>query len=92
MKLTLAMHDAPTSGASATTRLARVALQSFRIAVLLAIAWIIRQHHVRLRIEGHAPITVTETRQIFPEADEVRPDATERAGMFVHDASGAQLG
>ncbi len=70
----------------------RAALQLYRLAVLVAIAWIIRAHHVRLRIEGHAPITVEEVRAVFPKAAELRPDAGERAGMLVHDDAGAQLG
>ena len=68
------------------------ALQIYRLAVLVAIAWIIRAHHVRTRIEGHAPITVEEVRAIFPKAAELRPDAGERAGMFVHDEAGNELG
>ena len=60
--------------------------------MLVAIAWIIRAHHVRTRIEGHAPITVEEVRAIFPKAAELRPDAGERAGMFVHDEAGNELG
>jgi len=60
--------------------------------MLVVIAWIIREHHVRLRVEGHAPITLEEVRAIFPKAGDLRPDAGERAGMFVYDEAGAQLG
>ncbi len=67
-------------------------LQLYRLAVLVAIAWIIRAHHVRLRIEGHAPIELSEVRAIFHTAAELRPDAGERAGMFVHDADGRHIG
>ena len=70
----------------------RVALQLYRLAVLVAIAWIIRAHHVRLRVEGHAPITPEEVRSVFPKAADLRPDAGERAGMFVHDEAGAPVG
>jgi hypothetical protein len=70
----------------------RAALQIYRLAVLVAIAWIIRAHTVRLRIEGHAPITVEEVRAVFPEAADLQPDAGERAGLFVHDAAGKELG
>jgi hypothetical protein len=70
----------------------RVALQLYRLAVLVAIAWIIRDHHVRLRISGQAPIELSEVRALFPTAEELRPDAGERSGMFVHDAQGQQLG
>jgi hypothetical protein len=70
----------------------RTALQLYRLAVLVTIAWIIRAHQVRLRIEGHAPITVEEVRAVFPQAAELRPDAGERAGLFVHDDAGHPLG
>jgi len=58
----------------------------------VAIAWIVRAHHVRLRIEGLAPISIEEVRAIFPKATELRPDSGERAGMFVWDGEGHQLG
>src|SRR5260221_7915380 len=72
--------------------LRRTLLQLYRLAVLVAVAWIVRAHHVRLRIEGHAPITVEEVRAIFPKAAELRLDSGERAGMFVWDGEGHQLG
>ena len=70
----------------------RAALQLYRLAVLVAIAWVVREHHVRLRIEGNAPITIEEVRSIFPAVVELRPDAGERAGMYVHDGAGQELG
>ncbi len=70
----------------------RAALQIYRLAVLVLIAWIIREHHLRLRIEGHAPITIEEVRAVFSTAEELRPDAGERSGMYVHDGAGQQLG
>jgi hypothetical protein len=70
----------------------RAALQLYRLGILVAIAWIIRAHHVRLRIEGHAPIELSEVRAVFPTAAELRPDAGGRAGMWVHDEAGAPLG
>ena len=70
----------------------RAALQLYRVTVLVVIAWIIREHHIRLRIEGHAPITINEVRAFFPAASELRVDPGERAGMFVHDSRGAELG
>jgi hypothetical protein len=72
--------------------LRRTLLQLYRLAILVAIAWIVRAHYVRLRIEGNAPITLEEVRAIFPKATELRTDAGERAGMFVWDGEGHQLG
>jgi NosR/NirI family transcriptional regulator, nitrous oxide reductase regulator len=70
----------------------RAALQLYRLAVLVAIAWIIRAHHVHLRVSGDVPITLAEVRAVFPDAASTRDDHGERAGLFVYDARGAQLG
>jgi hypothetical protein len=72
--------------------LKRTLLQLYRLGILVAIAFIVRTHHVRLRIEGHAPITLGEVRAIFPKAADLRPDAGERAGLFVWDGEGHQIG
>lgn len=69
-----------------------VALQLYRLAILAAIAWVIHQHHVRLRIEGNAPIVLSELTGFFPGAASLVPDAGERRGMWVHDAQGHTLG
>ena len=68
------------------------ALQLYRLAVLVAIAWIIRAHAVRLRVDGHAPITAAEVHAVFPLADSVADDAGPRGGVFVRDAAGTQIG
>jgi len=68
------------------------ALQGFRLAVLVAIAVTIRAHHIRLRVEGDTPITLEEVRAVFPQAATLQPDAGERAGIFVSDATGQPLG
>ena len=54
--------------------------------------WIIRAHAVRLRVEGHAPITVGEVREIFPQAESIHDDAGPRGGASVRDAGGTQVG
>lgn len=70
----------------------RGALQIYRLAVLVAIAWVIREHYVRLKIGGDAPITLGEAKAIFSGAAYLEPDAGERRGMYVHDTKGTQLG
>jgi len=70
----------------------RTLLQLYRLAVLVAITWILRAHAVRMRIEGNAPISVAEVRTVFPQAAELRPDSGDRAGMFVWDGDGHELG
>ncbi len=70
----------------------RVLLQIYRLAVLVAIAWIIRVHAVHLRVSGLTPLSVEEVRAVLPEAAELRDDPSNRAGVFVHDGKGEQIG
>ncbi len=67
-------------------------LQLYRLAVLVAIAWILRAHTVHMRVSGLTPLTVGEVRPMLPAAEELRDDPGERAGVFVHDAHGGQIG
>lgn len=71
---------------------ARWLLQLYRLAVLVAIAWIIRTHAVHLRVSGMTPLSVEEVRAVLPDAAELRDDPSDRAGVFIHDAKGEQLG
>jgi len=75
-----------------TPWLRRGALQLYRLAVLVAIAWIVRSHAVHLRVSGETPLSVDEVRAVLPEAAELRDDPGEKAGVFVHDAKGTQIG
>ncbi len=74
------------------SRAKRVLLQLYRLAVLVAIAWIIRAHAVHLRVSGLTPLWVEEVRAVLPDAAELRDDPSERAGVFIHDAKGTQIG
>ncbi len=69
-----------------------VGLQVYRLAILVALAMLIRAHHVRLRIGGDAPITLSEVREIFPSAESLHEDAGARSGMHVRDSAGGELG
>ena len=60
--------------------------------MLVAIAWIIRSHYVRLRVEGHDPLTLAEVRPMLPSAASIDDDPGPRGGAFIRDASGAQIG
>lgn len=62
------------------------------MAVLAAIIWLIRAHHVRLRVEGHSPLTLQEISGFWPKAAELRPDAGEKRGLHVLDDGGTVLG
>ena len=70
----------------------QIALQIYRLAVLVAIAWVIHEHHLRLRLGGLMPVTVEEVRAIYPTATDIAEDAGERAGWWVKDHAGKQLG
>lgn len=52
----------------------------------------IREHHLRLRVQGDRPITVSEVAAFLPAAHKLSPDHSERAGLFVSDKDGAPLG
>lgn len=67
-------------------------LQLYRLGVLLAVAWLIRAHHLRLRIEGDAPVQVAEVKGWFTNAAELRLDAGARGGFHVLDPGGGELG
>lgn len=67
-------------------------LQTYRLAVLVAICWLIREQHVRVRVQGDRPIALEEVDLFFPEAARLKPDHSNRAGLFVLDLDGGQLG
>lgn len=69
-----------------------LALQLYRLAVIVAIAWLVRDVAVRQRSHGDAPIVVEEVRGFFPAAARLRPDDSARDGLFVHDREGRELG
>jgi NosR/NirI family transcriptional regulator, nitrous oxide reductase regulator len=69
-----------------------VALQSYRLAVLVIICWLIRDHHVRLRVEGDRPIAVTEAQFFWTNAASIRHDHSALGGMMVYDPQGVRLG
>ncbi|MEZ0265628.1 MAG: 4Fe-4S binding protein [Phycisphaerae bacterium] len=69
-----------------------VLLRIYRVGVIAAIVWVIQQQHVRLRVQGDAPIVVDEVRPILPAAAGLSPDPSEKAGLFVTDAGGNTIG
>jgi NosR/NirI family nitrous oxide reductase transcriptional regulator len=75
-----------------TAKFKVVALQAYRFAALALIVWFVRDHHVRQRIAGDKPVEVAEVQPVYPNAVSLRPDHSERAGLFVEDAAGRQLG
>ena len=73
-------------------RFKTIALQLYRLAVLVVIVVIVRQHHVRLRIDGDAPIGLAEVRLFFPDAASLEADSSAKGGLFVLDAKSQPLG
>ncbi len=69
-----------------------VALQAYRFAVLALIVWMIRDHHLRLRLQGDNPVVVDEIKSFFTNAAILRLDASERDGFRVLDADDHYLG
>ncbi len=47
---------------------------------------------MRQRIQGDSPVTADEIVSLLPEAAELRPDDSTRAGLFVLDRQGRELG
>jgi hypothetical protein len=64
----------------------------YRLAVVVAIVWIVHAHRARLRIDEDAPIRVAEVQAILPAAARLRVDESDRLGLFVLDTSGKQVG
>lgn len=67
-------------------------MKVYRLAVILLIAWVVRDHHYRLRIQGDTPITADEVTKFLPEAKELRPDHSEFRGLEVLNAAGEKIG
>jgi NosR/NirI family nitrous oxide reductase transcriptional regulator len=70
----------------------QVALQLYRLAVVGVIVWLIRDLAIRQRTHGDSPISVDEVKKLLPEARSLRPDSSERDGLFVLDREGRELG
>ncbi len=70
----------------------RLSLQLYRLAVLVAIVWLLREHALRVRVESLRPLTVAEVQPLFPNAVALGIDAGDRGGWHVLAADGARLG
>src|SRR5688572_12268559 len=70
----------------------QLALQLYRLAVVVVVAWMIRDLAVRQRTHGDSPIRVEEVKGFLPDAALLRPDSSERDGLFVLDRESRELG
>src|SRR3954469_4710284 len=82
----------PAAGARRAWVLKSVLLRLYRLAVVVAIVWLVHRHHARLRVDGDAPIKVEEVRPFFPAAGRLEVDSSARGGLFVLDGKGNTLG
>ena len=69
-----------------------VLLRLYRLAVIVAIVWIVHRHAARLRIDGDAPIRTDEFKPFFPTAAKLETDESDRHGLYVLDAHNTCLG
>src|SRR3954467_8091325 len=69
-----------------------LALRLYRLGVVAAIAFLVHRHHARLRVDGDAPVTVTEARPFFPDAARLETDPSARGGLFVLGPAGQRVG
>ncbi|MES2691953.1 MAG: 4Fe-4S binding protein [Verrucomicrobiota bacterium] len=67
-------------------------LQLYRLAVVVAVVWLIRDLAVRQKTHGDSPIQIEEVKGLLPAAAGLRPDSSERDGLFVVDKAGREIG
>jgi len=67
-------------------------LQGYRIALLVGIVLLMRQHAISQRIQGDRPIELDEVRALLPEARSLEIDDSARAGLFILNEAGEEIG
>ena len=70
----------------------QLVLQLYRLAVVGAVVWLIRDLALRQKTQGDSPIVADEVAGLLPGAASLRPDGSERDGLFVLDRNGRELG
>src|ERR1700709_2625283 len=73
-------------------RIRSILLRLYRLAVVIVIVTMIHRHYARLRIDGDAPITVSEVKPFLPTAARLATDESDRMGLFVQNAAGERIG
>jgi len=86
------MSETEDHSRSFVAKLKPIWLPVYRLAVLVTICWLIRDHHVRLRVAGDRPITVTEAQFFWTNAATIKHDHSVLGGMTVHDPRGQEIG
>lgn len=67
-------------------------LQIYRLVVVCLIIFVLRQHFTQLKIQGDAPITVSELQNLLPGSSSLSLDTGPRAGVFVYNQTGEEIG
>ncbi len=70
----------------------RLALQLYRLGVVAAVVWLIRDLALRQKTHGDSPIRVDEVISLLPAAAALRPDSSARDGLFVLDKNEREIG
>ncbi|MCA8986416.1 MAG: 4Fe-4S binding protein, partial [Planctomycetaceae bacterium] len=73
-------------------RFRQYGLVLFRLGLLATLVWMLRSYTLYQIIQGDAPIELAEVRSILPEADHFQVDAGDRAGLFVLNKAGEEIG
>ncbi|HEY3320810.1 MAG TPA: 4Fe-4S binding protein [Planctomycetota bacterium] len=68
-----------------------ILLQSYRLGIIVCVALLLRQHTLRQRIGGDAPIKLSEVQRFYENATRLIPDA-ERFGFVVGGTGGKREG
>ncbi len=75
------------------SRIQPLALRAYRLGIILVAVFIIRYHHQTQLIQGDAPITLSEVRDILPDAAAIATDLeTDRRGLVVTNIDGRRIG
>lgn len=67
-------------------------LRLYRLAVIVAIVWLIRRHHTQQQRMVKDTIRIEEVRSFFPSAARLDFDDSERMGLWVLDSAGHAVG
>lgn len=69
-----------------------ILLRCYRIGVIAAVVWLVRDHRVWLRVQGEQPISVGEVAVHLSAAKRLRVDHSADAGLFAIDSQGKMVG
>ncbi len=85
-------HRSALKPASGRSLVGQVALQLYRFFIVAVVVWLIRDLALRQKTHGDSPILVSEIVSLLPAAVTLRPDSSERDGLFVLDRDEREIG